>query len=81
MVVPTVPKPAPGNTTSIAARYARAKALKDAEEAAKVKGNPKEKGLDMHLKPKNAAEKLNQEKAHNFKREWGWAVGFFTWLA
>lgn len=80
MVVPSVPKPAPGNANSIAAQYARAKALKDAEDDAKVKAMLTESGLDMFKKPKNAVERLNEKKADNFKKDWSWAVGFFLWL-
>jgi GPI ethanolamine phosphate transferase 3 subunit O len=53
MVAPSVPKPVPGNVDSIAAQYARAKAVKDAEDAAKVKDILKQRGLDMRQKPKN----------------------------
>jgi phosphatidylinositol glycan class O len=80
MVAPSVPKPAPGSVNSIAAQYARAKALKDAEDAAKVEGMLKERGLDMHKKAKSPVERLNEKKAYNFRREWVWVVGFFTWL-
>ena len=80
MVAPSVPKPAPGNVNSIAAQYARAKALKDAGDAAKVGGVMKDRGLDMHRRQKNPVERLNEKKIDNFKREWGWVVGFFTWL-
>jgi phosphatidylinositol glycan class O len=80
MVEPSVPKPAPGDQNSIAAQYARAKAAKDAADAKKVQGMMAERGLDMHRKPKNAVELLNEKKAENFKREWGWMVGFFVWL-
>lgn len=80
MVTPSVPKPAPGDVNSIAAQYARAKALKDAEDSAKVRGMMKESGLDMHKRSKNPVEWLNEKKVGNFKREWGWIVGFFVWL-
>lgn len=80
MVSPSVPRPAPGNVNSIAAQYARAKALKDAEDAAKVRGILKERGLTMHKKPKNPVELLNERKADDFKTEWRWVVGVFVWL-
>jgi phosphatidylinositol glycan class O len=80
MVAPSVPKPAPGDVNSIAAQYARAKALKDAEDAAKVRGVMKDSGLDIHKRHKNPVELLNEKKVENFKREWGWIVGFFVWL-
>jgi phosphatidylinositol glycan class O len=80
MVAPSVPKPAPGNVNSIAAQYARAKALKDARDASKVRGMMEDSGLDMHKRQKNPVERLNEKKVDNFKREWGWVVGFFAWL-
>jgi phosphatidylinositol glycan class O len=80
MVAPSVPKPVPGNVDSIAAQYARAKAVKDAEDAAKVKDILKQRGLDMRQKPKNSVELLNEKKGDFFRTEWGWVVGVFTWL-
>jgi GPI ethanolamine phosphate transferase 3 subunit O len=80
MVEPSVPKPAPGNYNSIAAQYARAKALKDAEDAKKVQGVMADSGLDMSKKPKNTVERWNEKKADSFRREWGWVLGFFVWL-
>src|SRR5271155_2554073 len=76
MVEATIPKAAPGSYNSIAAQYARAKAIKDAEDAAKDKGmGPESKG-----KSKTAIERLNERKAGRFSREWGWVVGVFVWL-
>ena len=80
MVSPSIPKPVPGNINSIAAQYARAKALKDAEDEAKVKHILKERGLDTPKKPWNPVEALNERKADYFKKEWGWVVGVFVWL-
>ncbi|KAH8597993.1 hypothetical protein B0O99DRAFT_567173 [Bisporella sp. PMI_857] len=78
MVTPKNPKPVAGNNNSIAAQYARAKALKDAEDA-KVKGIMKDHGY-VREKPKTPIEKFNERKKDRFGREWGWAVGFFFWL-
>jgi GPI ethanolamine phosphate transferase 3 subunit O len=80
MVAPSVPKPAPGNVDSIAAQYARAKAVKDAEDAAKVQDILKQRGLDMRQKPKNPVQVLNEKKGDFFKAEWSWVVGVFAWL-
>jgi phosphatidylinositol glycan class O len=80
MVEAPVPKPAPGNHDSIAAQYARAKAIRDAEDSNKVKKIMAERGLGPNGKPKTTMERLNETKASNFKREWGWVVGFFAWL-
>ncbi|KUJ20118.1 uncharacterized protein LY89DRAFT_641660 [Mollisia scopiformis] len=68
---PSVPKAVPGNTNSIAAQYARAKALKDAQE----KG-----GLDRNGRVKSPLVRLNEWKAARFGREWVWGWGFFGWL-
>lgn len=80
MVQAVVPKPAAGDHNSIAAQYARAKAAKDAEDAKKVKGMMAEQGLDAKRKQKTPVERLNERKSDNFKREWGWVMGFFLWL-
>ena len=81
MVQNPVPKPAPGNSNSIAAQYARAKAAKDAEDKKKVDGVLKDNGiLERKGKPKNVAERLNEFKAGRFTKDWGWVVGFFVWL-
>jgi len=79
MVATKVPKAAPGSYTSIAAQYARAKAVKDAEDAAKVNGILKDHGY-VKPKPKSPVERLNERKRQRFDREWGWTVGFFLWL-
>ncbi|TAQ83832.1 hypothetical protein B7494_g7844 [Chlorociboria aeruginascens] len=75
MVQPANPKPAPGDYKSVAAQYVRAKAIKDAEDAAKEKGVLNGKGAK-----KTAADKLNERKAERFRREWAWVAGFFVWL-
>ncbi|KAG9249221.1 hypothetical protein BJ878DRAFT_92250 [Calycina marina] len=78
MVATKIPKPAPGDSTSIAAQYARAKARKDAEDT-KVDSIFKSQGYEKP-KPKNPVEKLNDRKRERFDREWSWTVGFFFWL-
>ncbi len=76
---PSIPKPAPGDYTSIAAQYARAKAQKDAEDKRKVEQLMQQNGLGKP-KEKSAIEVLNERKAGRFKREWIWGLGFFVWL-
>jgi phosphatidylinositol glycan class O len=80
MVQTPIPKPAPGNQDSIAAQYARAKALKDAQDAAKVKGILSEAGLNKNPAKKTVVEKLNEWKAASFGRYWGWVMGVFVWF-
>lgn len=75
MAPPPVPKPAPGNQNSIAAQYARAKAAKDAEDEAKVKGL-----MGQLERPKTVVQKLNERREARFNRDWSWVVGFFVWL-
>lgn len=75
-----MPKPVPGNQTSIAAQYARAKALQDAADAKRVNRMLADGGLNAQGKPKSPVERLNERKAGEFQREWGWVVGFFVWL-
>lgn len=76
-----VPKPAPGDHQSIAAQYARAKALKDAEDAQKA-AKPGDAGTNSLASGggKLPIERLNKYKASRFDRQWGWIVGFFLWL-
>jgi phosphatidylinositol glycan class O len=82
MVQTPVPKAAPGNYNSIAAQYARAKAIKDAEDKAKAEEIMQENGLGLDGKElkKSVVERLNERKGGRWMREWGWVVGFFVWL-
>ena len=72
MVETKIPKAVPGNYDSIAAQYARAKAIKDAEDAAKL---AKKGG-----KEKTPLERLNEWKRGRFGREWWWVLGAFVWF-
>jgi len=78
---PPIPKAVPGNTNSIAAQYARAKALKDAEDERKAKGG---KGVrvsfDRNGRVKSPVVLLGEWKAGRFGREWVWGWMFFGWL-
>jgi phosphatidylinositol glycan class O len=69
----SVPKAAPGDYNSIAARYARAKAAKEAED--KVKAGGKQGGAS-----KTVLQKINDRKSTKFRVEWYWVLGFFVWL-
>ena len=79
MVQPTNPKPAPGpeSYNSIAAQYARAKAIKDREDKIKAfqQGGLKAKG-----DKKSAVEELSERKRARFLGEWGWVLGAFVWF-
>ncbi|KAF8859669.1 hypothetical protein BDZ45DRAFT_742240 [Acephala macrosclerotiorum] len=82
-VAPTVPKAVPGNTNSIAAQYARAKAAKDAADERKARGLKSSGGgggLDSRGRVKSPVVGLNEWKAGRFGREWVWVWGFFGWL-
>ena len=72
MVETKIPQAVPGNYDSIAAQYARAKAIKDAEDAAKL---AKKRG-----KEKTTLEKLNEWKRGRFGREWWWVMVAFVWF-
>lgn len=75
MVQATTPKAVAGDTTSIAARYARAKAeQEDRERGVRMV----ELGKDG--KPKSAMVRLNERRKEKFGGEWWWVVGFFGWL-
>ena len=80
----SVPRAAPGDYTSIAAQYARAKALKDEEDRRKLGPGDgegkKPQELNVNGKPKTILERLNERKAKKFRVEWYWVVGFFVWL-
>lgn len=81
MVQPVVPKPAPGtqNYNTIAAQYARAKAIKDAEDRAKALSgaNPAGGGVTQE---KSTVDRLNDVKKHRFLKEWLWVLGAFVWF-
>jgi phosphatidylinositol glycan class O len=76
MVKPTVPKPAPGpgSYNSVAAQYARAKALRDAEENGKTTAGKTGK------QDKSTADRLNDVKKERFLSEWNWVLGAFVWF-
>jgi phosphatidylinositol glycan class O len=74
MVKPTIPKPAPGSNNSIAAQYARAKALRDAEESQKERAGKSGK------QEKSTADRLNDVKKERFLSEWNWVLGAFVWF-
>jgi hypothetical protein len=65
------PLPSPGSRASVAALFAKARALKE-------KGDAKE--LARRQREGSAAERRNEGKARVFRRAWGWSVGFFAWL-
>lgn len=73
-----------GDYKSIAAQYAKAKAIKEKEdaEARKKPGgvgvvNGQVRGKDRAL---TDAERINKRQEAVFKRAWNWNVGFFVWL-
>lgn len=81
------PAPAIGDYKSIAAQYARAKAIKEKEDAAKRKDDQlvenilADNGLSRENKVQlTAVEKINQRKTSEFKSAWNWTAGFFLWL-
>lgn len=76
-----------GDYKSIAARYAKAKALKEKEDAiakkkardggklnGQILGNRKVKG------PMTAAERMNKRREDIFRKAWNLSLGFFIWL-
>ncbi|TVY55409.1 GPI ethanolamine phosphate transferase, partial [Lachnellula suecica] len=81
-MLPTqIPKAAPGNTDSIAAQYARAKAKIDAEDSRKnAAAALKLKAEQERNKEKTPKEKLDAWKRARFGREWVWVVGAFVWF-
>jgi len=77
----SVPKAAPGNYNSIAAQYARAKAVKDAEDKKKLEAATVQNMIGKgNAKRKSTIERLNERKKERFGREWIWGVGFFIWI-
>ncbi|KAG4430062.1 hypothetical protein IFR05_014452 [Cadophora sp. M221] len=90
----TIPKASStGNPNSIAAQYARAKALQDARDAKdreKVEGLLRDAGLGdgsggaggigIGGKKKSVVERLGEMKGGRWKREWVWVGAFFAWI-
>ncbi|CAL3966038.1 hypothetical protein PZA11_002822 [Diplocarpon coronariae] len=80
----TNPLPSPaGNPNSVAAQYARAKALqaaRDARDEKKVKAMMDEAGLGGLGTKKTVVERLNERKRARFAREWFWVAAFFGWV-
>jgi len=87
----TIPLPSStGNPNSIAAQYARAKALQDArdqKDREKVAGLLKDAGLGDGTagggvlgKKKSVVERLSERKVVRWKGEWSWVAAFFCWV-
>ena len=77
MSTPNFPKPAPGpqSYNSIAAQYARAKAMKDAAE------NSGKATVGTSAKQQQStADRLNEVKKERFLSEWKWVLGAFVWF-
>jgi phosphatidylinositol glycan class O len=86
-LAPTDPVAKVGDYKSIAAQYAKAKALKEKEDAAAVKktlGAGKPIALATGGAVANGSltdvEKLNKKKEKGFKHAWNWHLGFFVWM-
>lgn len=77
----TTPKAVPGNTNSIAAQYARAKAAED-ERLRRKSGGGRNGGGELNREGnvKSPLVRLNEWKAGRFGTEWVWVWGFFGWL-
>jgi hypothetical protein len=71
----TYPVPRAGDSKSIAAQYARAKALREREE--RGKGKWKGKGGEV---VKSEGEERNIRKQRAFGRTWMAGWGFWAWL-
>jgi hypothetical protein len=77
-----------GDYKSIAAQYAKAKALKEKEDAAaavkKAGGVGKVKGRALERSSAKApitdGERINKRKEGVFKKTWNSSLGFFFWL-
>lgn len=82
----TTPKPLPNsNPNSIAAQYARAKALQDAvdrQDREKVEGMLRDAGIGDggFGKKKSVKERLAERKCERWKKEWTWVGAFFAWV-
>jgi phosphatidylinositol glycan class O len=82
-----------GDYKSIAAQYAKAKALKEKEDAlaaaAAIKkaagsggktGSEQEQGVVRAKERRTDAERINKRKEGVFKKAWTWSLGFYVWL-
>jgi hypothetical protein len=75
MVQTSIPKAVPGDTTSLAARYERAKQLQEQKER-----GVKSPGLGKDGKVKSPAALVNEIKQDRFGVEVWWVFGVFGWL-
>lgn len=64
---------------NVAALMARAKAIKEKDEAQKARKaqNALPKAPEKEL---SAVERRNKEKTRQFRWAWAWSLGFFIWL-
>ncbi|EPQ61924.1 Bgt-5314 [Blumeria graminis f. sp. tritici] len=75
-----VPRAVAGNTTSIAAQYARAKALKSTSQSEINSEAPAADHAGIAKDPKNEIKIINEKARESFIHEWNWLAGFFLWL-
>ena len=84
----TDPVAKPGDYKSIAAQYAKAKALKEKEDTAAAKEkaggagkvNGQASGGNNAKAPMTDSERINKRKEGVFKETWNSSLGFFVWL-
>jgi GPI ethanolamine phosphate transferase 3 subunit O len=77
-----------GDYKSIAAQYAKAKALKEKEDTAAAKNksggvrkvNGQASGGNNAKAPMTDSETINKRKEGVFKKAWNSSLGFFVWL-
>jgi hypothetical protein len=77
-----------GDYKSIAAQYAKAKALKEKENAAAAKEkagamgkvNGRAAGRNNAKPPISDSERINKRKEGVFNKTWNSSLGFFVWL-
>lgn len=67
----------PTSYAEVSALYAKARALKEKEEAEALARRQRDERKGREL---SVAEKRNAVKTRVFKKAWGWSMGFFGWL-
>jgi phosphatidylinositol glycan class O len=75
-----------GDYKSIAAQYAKAKALKDKEDAEKARRDilsgkvPAGAGGPLMTAGDRVKAETGKRKVGEFKKAWSWGMGFWIWL-
>ena len=74
-----IPTPAPGDTESLAAKYARVKAVIDNKEASRRQKAATKAALQSAT-AKDGDNAVDKRKRREYARKWVWGFGWHIWI-